>query len=201
MPMALTKYDYYYTLTNFNVLNVDNLTDPLVTNQIDSRYLLMGIRFQRLLLDNGDLYRALGFYREEDISSFIGNVRPIPSRLIFSDQSDAMRMNVVRRIDFDLIPQDDKVVSAAFGTSKGSFVHYPTTMNTNEAAGVLLDKVFDFRMDGATSPIDYVVDPRSIRDHRSRRTSPQFTSIAAIIPSKGTTPPPPGGGGPGSKSD
>lgn len=181
---------------------VRNITDyawsktSIDQKEVTSGVVMLGIRLQNTVLMSNNFYEKIGFKTPTYIENLIVGLNPTPTVITFSDQSDAMRAGIVKRVNFTL-----KSIPAAGATAPTksvevkTYVVYPATLSDYAIAQALIDHTFLLDSD------NYKVIPRSLKPFKSKATTPTYSGFGPPPPDfpdptkpPGPTPPATGSG-------
>ena len=163
----MIKYDYYYA--PYVVCNLNTGVDPFETH---TGYIFFGIRLHKLLLEQGDLYKRLGYSNQREIWDSIPEGSNKPSFLILNSQADACRLGVFREYEFELEPMEMSVSVAPFNDLYKTYLPVGAQLRPQEVIIALYGMVWTFR--SGTESAGYRVRAGSIKERRSKRTAPRF---------------------------
>ena len=166
------EFSYYYVPTTVRGINNFSYGDTSVnTSNINTCTVFMGIRLQNMVLTNKNFYRSIGFLSDETIQNLLITSIPTPTVITFSDQADAMRAGLLRRVKFTLVPTPGATPTSTAPASMNLYLLYPYFYTDFQIAESLIRFPFTFES------VNYRVVPRSIKPFKSKDTTTGYSGF------------------------
>ncbi len=156
------------------VMGVSDDPPPLpgpVDPPSDSKYttngwIYGGCSFEKRLLLQNDTYKKLGLLIEKELNEVRGKVTIRRYRTFAA----AASLEVLSSISFKLIPSDKEKIDPKYGMSYPTYLPYSSRNTFAEMRSVV--EGLEFNIGTAEAPINYKVDPDSIRPRRLKTFIP-----------------------------
>lgn len=120
-------------------------------------------KFNKLIMDQDDLYKKLGFVKEIEVDAKFANTTPV----YFKSYREAARQGLVLEIEFILKSKTDRVW-APFGRSYKTTVPFSTRLPLINIGLILKTNIFKF---GNT---EYELKLGSVKEKKAKKTTPTF---------------------------
>lgn len=130
---------------------------------IPGKYIVF-IKFQKLILDCNNIYKKLGFVKENETASRYTDSQ----RDYVRKYSEATRQGLCGEVEFILIPQDPKQVYPPFGLKYKTYIPFSHSILLNSIADLFKTNNWVFNGKG------YKIKPGSIKERKSKGTTSTF---------------------------
>ena len=145
------------------LLQVDNAPN------LQPGIIYFGIRFQDLLFQNNKFYKALGFKIASECEVTINGKPANPTMFKLYSQADAARLGLIQEVGFSLIPENIDKMIPPYNDRYNTRCAILGRLPLDESSRILLNARFNFG--SAREPVMYRVDPVSIKQRKSKRTT------------------------------
>ena len=164
----MKTYEDYYSESVFRGQDA-TAADPTIIRA----GIYFGIRLQTTFMANQFFYKILGFFTREDVINYFRDCPGgFPSLLKINQQSDLARLGVIREITFAVIPSDPARTIAPYGAKYNTGVPYAVSASLPDLIAAIYD--FKFSFGAGADQYEYKVEPGSIKEKKSRKTTPNF---------------------------
>ena len=167
----MRSYEDYYTPSAVRGQDVSYVSseDPKVLT-VGIYY---GIRLQTTFMANNRFYHTLGFMTMvEIIEKYRQCETGSPSPLKINNHSDLARLGVIRELSFSIIPVDPSKTIPPYGTKSNTTVPYAVSKDVTQVVAEMYS--FTFVFGSGASQCAYRIEPGSIKEKKSRKTTPHF---------------------------
>ncbi|BDA51811.1 hypothetical protein COCOBI_pt-0950 (chloroplast) [Coccomyxa sp. Obi] len=164
----MKTYADFYTSQNLKASNLDTEAPAVV-----GVGLYFGIRLHTTFLFNQEFYEKLGFFTKTDIiAKFAAVTGGNPSTLKISQQFDLARLKVIRELSFSLIPKDQAQTVQSYGDKYNTSGFYAIALGISQLIADIY--IFELKFWLGGTDYKYQVEPGSIKNKKSRKTTPNF---------------------------
>ena len=164
----MREYSYYFAQKS--ILSLDALP---ANATFTPGLIFFGIRAQDLLLKNDSFYKKLGFFTQNEITSFSTGEDPEVSSLILSKTSNAQRLSIIKKVTFTIIPIDSARTLNPYNDKYNTGVPYSTLLSRATITQVLKEARFTFSR-GEENYV-YRIEANSIKEKRQKKTAPSYS--------------------------